>query len=79
MVHLTEACGAGAPRLLLHVDTTPTNVHEAMRAQASHAALAAKVLAQAEHLVDFASVSAEHLVAARERHDIELIGPARPV
>ena len=45
MVHLTEACGAGAPRLLLHVDTTPTNVHEAMRDQASQAALAAKVLA----------------------------------
>jgi transposase len=79
MVHLTETCDAGAPRLLLHADTTPANVHEAMRTEAIHAALAAKGLVPAEHLVDSAYVSAEHLVAARERHGIELIGPARPV
>ena len=79
MVHLTETCDAGAPRLLLHVDTTPANVHEAMRTEAIHAALAAKSLVPAEHLVDAAYVSAEHLVAARERHGIDLVGPARPV
>jgi len=79
MVHLTEACDAGAPRLVLHVDTTPANIHEAMRTEAIHAALAAKGLVPAEHLVDAAYVSAEHLVAARERYGIDLIGPARPV
>ena len=79
MVHLTETCDADAPRLVLHADTTPANVHEAMRTEAIHAALAAKGLAPAEHLVDAAYVSAEHLVAARERHGIDLIGPARPV
>ena len=79
MVHFTETCDAGAPRLLLHADTTPANVHEAMRTEPIHAALAAKGLAPAEHLVDAAYVSAEHLVAARERHSIDLIGPARPV
>src|SRR4051812_5492095 len=31
MVHLTETCDAGAPRLVVHADTTPGNVHEAMR------------------------------------------------
>src|SRR3954462_6630561 len=31
MVHLTETCDAGAPRLVVHADTTPANVHEAMR------------------------------------------------
>jgi hypothetical protein len=39
----------------------------------------AKGLPPSEHLVDAAYVSAEHLVVARERHGIELIGPARPV
>ena len=79
MVHLTETCDAGAPRLVLHADTTPANVHEAMRTEAIHAALAAKGLGPAEHLVDPTYVSAEHLVAARERHGIELIAPAPPV
>jgi len=79
MVHLTETCDAGAPRLVLHADVTPANVHEAMRTEPIHAALAAKGLAPAEHLVDSAYVSAEHLVTARQRHGIDLIGPARPV
>jgi hypothetical protein len=78
MVHLTESCDAGAPRLVLHADTTPANVHEARRTETIHAALAAKGLAPAEHLVDAAYVSARHLVMARERHGIDLIGPARP-
>ena len=60
MVHLTEACDAGAPHLVLHADTTPANVHDVTRIEAIHAALAAKGLAPAEHLVDSASISAEH-------------------
>ena len=79
MVHLTETCDPGAPHLVLHADMTPANVHEAMRTGSIHAALIAKGLAPTEHLVDAAYVSAEHLVAAREWHGIDLIGPARPV
>jgi transposase len=78
MVHLTETCDAGAPRLVVHADTTPANVHEAMRIALIHDALATKGLAPSEHLVDAGYVSAEHLVGARERHGIDLIGPARP-
>src|SRR5918998_4038716 len=77
MVHLTESCDEGAPRLVLHADTTPANVHEAPRTAAIHDALAAKGLAPSEHLVDSAYVSAEHLIAARERHGIDLVGPGR--
>src|SRR5918998_5566182 len=77
MVHLTESCDPGAPRLVLHADTTPANVHEAPRTGPIHDALAAKGLAPAEHLVDSAYVSAEHLIAARERHGIDLVGPGR--
>ena len=78
MVHLTETCDAGAPRLVVHADTTPANVHEALRTAPIHDALAAKGLAPSEHLVDSAYVSADHLVAARERHGIDLVGPGRP-
>jgi transposase len=78
MVHLTETCDVNAPHLVLHADTTPANVHEAMRTEPIHAALAAKGLAPAEHLVDSAYVSAEHLIRARERYGIDLVGPMRP-
>ena len=48
MVHLTETCDAGAPRLVIHADTTPANTHEAKRTEAIHAALAARGLVPAE-------------------------------
>ena len=77
MAHLTETCDEGAPRLVVHADTTPANVHEAMRVEAIHAALAAKGLAPAQNLADAAYMSADLLVAARERHGIDLVGPQR--
>jgi len=77
MVHLTETCNAGAPHLVLHADTTPANVHEAMRVEAIHTALAAKGLVPSEHLVDSAYISADHLIRAREQHGIDLVGPGR--
>jgi transposase len=78
MVHLTETCDPDAPRLVVHTDTTPANLHEAMRTSSIHAALADGGLAPSEHLVDAAYVSAEQLVAARAQHGIALIGPTRP-
>jgi hypothetical protein len=63
---------------VVHTETTPANVHEAMRVASIHTALAAKNVAPSEHLVDAAYVSARHLVAARDQHGIDLVGPARP-
>ena len=77
MVYLTETCDAGAPQLVLHADTTPANVHEAMRVKAIHAALAAKGLVPSEHLVASAYISADHLIRAQEQHGIDLVGPGR--
>jgi transposase len=76
-VHLTETCDDDTPRLVVHVDTTPATVHEAMRTDAIHAALGAKDLTPSEHLVDAGYVSAGHLVGAHERHGIDLVGPTR--
>jgi transposase len=78
MAHLTETCDEDAPRLVVHADTTPANVHEATRTALIHAALAGKGLAPAEHLVDAGHVSAGHLIRARERYGIDLVGPGRP-
>jgi transposase len=77
MAHFTETCDEGAPHLVVHVDTTPANVHEARRTGPIHAALAAKGLTPSEHLVDSAYVSADHVIAARARHGIDLVGPTR--
>jgi len=78
MVHLTETCDEDAPRLVVHTDTTPANVHEAMRTARIHKALAGKGLAPSEHLVDSAYVSADDLISAHEQYGIDLVGPARP-
>jgi transposase len=78
MVHLSETCDAGAPRLVVHADTTAANVHEAMRTAPIHEALAAKGLAPSEHLVDSAYVSADDLIMAHQQYSIDLVGPARP-
>ena len=77
MVHFTETCDEGAPRLVVHADTTPATVHEAPRTAPIHAALAAKGLAPSEHLVDPAYVSADHFITARKEHAIDLVGPSR--
>ena len=77
MVHLTETCDGDAPHLVVHADTTAANVHEAMRTEPIHTALAAKGMAPATHLVDAAYISAAHLLAARETLDIDLVGPPR--
>ena len=77
MAHFTETCDQDAPRLVVHADTTPANVHEAMRVETIHAALATKGLAPAQSLADAAYMSADLLVAMRERHGIDLVGPQR--
>ena len=78
MVHFTETCDPGTPRLVVHADTVPANVHDALRTVPIHAALAGKGLEPSEHLVDSAYVSADHLIHARQQHGIDLVGPTRP-
>jgi hypothetical protein len=48
-----------------------------MRVEPIHAALAAKDLVPSEHLADSAYMSADLLLAAREQHGIDLVGPQR--
>jgi transposase len=75
IAHLTESCDAGAPRLIVNIDTTDASVHEARRTAPIHAALVARGLAPSQHLADTAYMSADLLTAAQERYGIDLIGP----
>ena len=77
IAHLTETCAEGAPRLIVIADTSVAGVHEARRTTPIHAALTAKGLAPSQHLADAAYMSADLLIAARERYGIDLIGPQR--
>jgi hypothetical protein len=78
MVHVSETCAPGLPRLVTHVDTTPAGRPEATRVDAIHAALAAKGLLPAEHLADGAYVSAALLARSAQVHGVALFGPTKP-
>jgi IS5 family transposase len=81
-VHLTETChdpAAGdraAPNLITHVATTAAAVTDAEMTAPVHDALDRRGLLPAEHLADSGYMSADLLVAARER-GITLTGPLR--
>jgi len=77
-VHLTETCDGDTPHLLTDVTTTaaPTPDHAVTpRVQEQ---LIARQVAPAEHIVDTAYVSAEHLVTSQADRAIDLVGPAPP-
>ncbi len=77
-VHLTECCDHNAPNIITHVKTTAAALHEYRALPDIHAALEAKALLPAQHLVDMGYVDARLLAESRSRYDIDLIGPARP-
>jgi transposase len=74
-VHLTETCDEASPHLITHVVTTPATTTDVETPQLIHAALAAKELLPAEHLVDAGYVDAEILVGSQTEHQVEVIGP----
>ncbi|WP_239121171.1 transposase, partial [Planomonospora parontospora] len=75
--HLTETCEPDAPHLITHVVTTDATVEDSHLTAAIHDDLAARDLLPAEHAVDTGYVSAPHLVRARDRYGIDLLGPVQ--
>ncbi|HEY0776947.1 MAG TPA: transposase, partial [Gemmatirosa sp.] len=74
-VQLTETCDADAPRLITHVETTPATTPDDGIVPVVHAALAARDLLPAEHLVDKGYTAAKVLADSRRDHDVRLVGP----
>ncbi len=73
--HLSETCEPDAPHLITHVATTDATVTDTEMTEAVHQGLAARELLPDEHDVDAGYVTAAHIVAARDAHGIELLGP----
>jgi transposase len=73
--HLSETCEPDAPHLITHVATTDATVTDTEVTEAVHQGLAARELLPDEHDVDAGYVTAAHIVAARDAHGIELLGP----
>jgi hypothetical protein len=78
-LHLTETCDDETPRLITDVATATAADGDSEALPGIHARLAERRLLPAEQLVDSGYVTAGTLVAARQEHGIELVGPARPV
>jgi transposase len=75
-VHLTETCGeTDAPNLITNVVTTVATVADNAMNEEIHTSLAARNCLPAEHWVDAGYPTAAHVLAARDRHGVELHGP----
>ncbi|MFG2848176.1 IS1182 family transposase [Kitasatospora sp. NPDC048296] len=73
--HLSEACEPDAPHVITHVATTDATVADTEMTESIHQGLAARELLPDEHAVDAGYVTAAHIVAARDEHRIDLLGP----
>ena len=74
-VQLTETCDADAPRLITHFETTPATTPDNGMVPVVHAALAARDLLPAEHLVDKGYTDAKVLADSQRVHAVRLVGP----
>ena len=74
-VHLTETCEPDRPHVVTHVQTTPAPVDDSEVTALVHESLERRGVLPDTHAVDSAYVSAEHIVTARDRFGIELLGP----
>lgn len=74
-VHLTEACDADQPRLIVHAQTTPATTPDDNQLETVHAALAAQDLLPSEHLVDSGYTDADVLLQAPREYGVDILGP----
>lgn len=73
-VHLTETCVADAPNLITNVETRTSTEPDHAVTDVVHHHLALKARLPSEHFVDQGYMSVDHLVHARDDHNIDLMG-----
>ncbi len=76
-VHVSETCENDHPHLITQVATTVSTEGDSTTLPQIQQGLADKSLLPSQQLVDTAYVSAELLVQSQQRHQVELVGPAR--
>lgn len=74
-IHLTETCDEDRPNIITDVATAPATETDYAATAAIHDRLATRALLPGEHIVDTAYVTAEQVVASRDDHGIDLVGP----
>ena len=74
-VHLSETCEPDAPHLITNVETTNATVNDTEMTAIIHQRLSERKMTPREHVVDGGYVTAAHILAAREEHGIDLLGP----
>ncbi|MEV8396292.1 MULTISPECIES: IS1182 family transposase [unclassified Streptomyces] len=77
-IHLTETCEPDAPHLVTHVITTDATGKDFDTIPEIHNDLDSKGLLPGVHLVDTGYITARHVVAAQQTHQVELLGPTMP-
>lgn len=75
-VHLTETCDEDRAHVITQVATTVASIQDSQMTAEVQSHLARIDLLPAEHLVDAGYVDAQQLVNSRNKHRIDLIGPA---
>jgi transposase len=73
-VHLTETCDADSPNLIINVETRISTEPDHTVTGIIHDHLALKDCLATEHFVDQGYTSVDHLVQAREKYGVELMG-----
>lgn len=74
-VQICETRDDDLPHLLTYVDTVPATEADIDTTARVHESLTKRGLAPAEHVADSAYVTADAILDARDRYDIELTGP----
>ena len=74
-VHFTETCDAGAPHLIVNVETTPATTPDDNMVAVIHKSLESRDLLPAEHLVDKGYTDSRVLVDSRNDYDVTITGP----
>ncbi|WP_275902430.1 transposase [Streptomyces sp. S1D4-23] len=70
-----QVSGGTSPHLITNVETTNATVNDTEVTATIHQHLAERGLRPREHVVDAGYVTAAHILAAREDHGIDLVGP----
>jgi transposase len=76
-VHLTETCDPELPHLVTQVHTTVATTQDVSCTEEIQQSLADKCLLPSRHLVDCGYVDADLVLGSKQKHGVELFGPAR--
>ncbi len=74
-IHVTETCDAGAPHLIVNVETTPATTPDDNMLAVIHKSLETRDLLPAEHLVDKGYTDAGVLVDSQRDYGVAVLGP----